>query len=158
MWSILQFLMPFKTMNVKTKFWRMFWVISVPCVSSFHRKISSLPLTPLIPIFPIPILSPKPELTPQLAYFRDGQDEALIQHHLTSQRCPWVNGEPSQTPTSLPTMPTHCSLNSICRASQAHAPDSWKPVLLLSFTACSHDTSSCRYANKARAENCLLFG
>lgn len=91
------------------------------CLFISHRKISSLPLTPLIPIFPIPILSPKPELTPQLAYFRDGQDEALIQHHLTSQRCAQGNGEPSQTPTSLPPMPTHCSLNPICRASQAHA-------------------------------------
>ena len=128
------------------------------CLFISHRKISSLPLTPLIPVFPIPILSPRPELTPQLAYFRDGQDEALIQHHLTSQRCPRGNREPSQTPTSLPAMPTHCSLSPICRASQAHAPDSWKTVLVLSFTACSHDTSSCRYANKARAENRLLFG
>lgn len=75
------------------------------CLFISHRKISSLPLTSLIPIFPIPILSPKPELTPQLAYFRDGQDEALIQHHLTSQRCPRGNGEPSQTPTSLPPCP-----------------------------------------------------
>lgn len=128
------------------------------CLFISHRKISSLPLTPFIPISPIPVLSPDPELTSQLAYFRDGQDEALIQHHPTSQRCPLGNGEPSQTPTSLPPMPTCCSLNPICRANQAHAPDSWKPVLLLSFTACSHDTSSCRYANKARAENRLLFG
>lgn len=157
MWSISQFLMPFKTMNVKTKFWRMCWVISLPCVSSFHRKISSLPLTPLIPIFPIPILSPKPELTALLAYFRDGQDEALIQHQLTSRDVPGEAGHRRRPPLTPP-RPTHCSLKSICTASQARAPDSWKPVLLLSFTACSHDTSSCRYANKARAENCLLFG
>lgn len=75
------------------------------CLFISHRKISSLPLIPFIPISPILVLSPDPELTSQLAYFRDGQDEALIQHHPTSQRCPQGNGEPSQTPTSLPPCP-----------------------------------------------------
>lgn len=55
--------------------------------------------------------------------------------------------EPSQTPTSLP-MPTHCSLSPICRASQAHTPDSWKPVLVLSSQPVLADTSSCRYATR----------
>ena len=78
--------------------------------------------------------------SPHLPEMRPGKRGTVPDPHLTPP-----HAHPLQPQPHLYSQPGTCL-------------DSWKPVLLLSFTACSHDTSSCRYANKAKAENHLLFG
>lgn len=122
----------------------MLWEISLSHISSFlvGKPLSVFFFIPLIPIFLLPVLSPEPELTPQLAAIRDGNGGSLAQCHLTSWRCPRKQRQQDPSLTPQPHYPQPQS--QFAEPTRQVPEDSWNLAVLLSFTARSGDTSSSR--------------